>query len=109
MNADQQVIDPLPPEVMEAINSYGRYYAEHHKLGMSVRDDMKYIASVAIRCAQSPERAPEGWKLVPVGPTNEMHNAAIIAYYDSSGSDLRDVYRAMLAASPQPQVEEKSA
>ena len=44
-----QVIDPLPPIVIEAINSYGKYYADQHNLGMSVRDDMKYIASVAIR------------------------------------------------------------
>lgn len=46
---DSMVIDPLPAMVMEAIDAYGRYYAEQHKLGMSVRDDMKYIASVAIR------------------------------------------------------------
>jgi len=51
--ATDQVIDPLPPVVMEAINQYGRYYADHHKLGMSVRDDMRYVASVAIRSTQS--------------------------------------------------------
>lgn len=55
MKTDQQVIDPLPPEVQECIDAYGRYYAEQHKLGMSVRDDMKYVASVAIRSVAVPE------------------------------------------------------
>lgn len=55
MDKSQQVIDPLPPEVQECIDSYGRYYAEQHKLGMSVRDDMKYVASVAIRSVAVPE------------------------------------------------------
>lgn len=55
MDKSQQVIDPLPPEVQECIDAYGRYYAEQHKLGMSVRDDMKYVASVAIRSVAVPE------------------------------------------------------
>jgi hypothetical protein len=53
MDRSKQVIDPLPPEVQECIDTYGRYYAEQHKLGMSVRDDMKYVASVALRAATS--------------------------------------------------------
>ena len=39
----------LPPAVQECIDAYGRYYAEHHKLGMSIRNDMKYVAEVAMR------------------------------------------------------------
>ena len=39
----------LHPVVQEAIDSYAKYYAEHHKLGLSVRDDMRYIAEVATR------------------------------------------------------------
>jgi hypothetical protein len=58
MDKSQQVIDPLPPEVQECIDAYGRYYAEQHKLGMSVRDDMKYVASVAIRAVAVPEIQP---------------------------------------------------
>lgn len=39
----------LPGSVQEAVDSYARYYADHHKLGMSIREDMTYIAQVAMR------------------------------------------------------------
>ena len=41
----------LPPAVQECIDAYGRYYADHHKLGMSVRKDMQYVAEMAMRWA----------------------------------------------------------
>ena len=42
---------------------------------------------------------PQGWKLVPVSPTQEMHDAARAAL--ASGSiPMPQVYRAMLAAAP---------
>ncbi|HEX6992413.1 MAG TPA: hypothetical protein VF151_11025 [Gemmatimonadales bacterium] len=63
-------LEPLPSVVQEAIDSYARYYAEHHKLGMSVRDDMRYIASLAIRWA--PERAASA---VP-----DLKNSCTVSY-----------------------------
>lgn len=45
----KESIETLPGPVQEAINTYARYYAEHHKLGMSIRDDLIYIAHVAMR------------------------------------------------------------
>lgn len=41
----------LHPVVQECIDNYAKYYAEHHKLGMSIRDDMRYVAEVATRWA----------------------------------------------------------
>ncbi|HEX5791547.1 MAG TPA: hypothetical protein VFY13_10345 [Luteolibacter sp.] len=43
------------------------------------------------------ERAPEGWKLVPVDPTDKMIGAGIEAY----DGKCETSYRAMLAAVPQ--------
>lgn len=43
----------LHPAVMEAIDSYAKYYAEHHKIGLSVRNDMMYVAEVAVRWADA--------------------------------------------------------
>ena len=44
---------PLHPVVQECIDNYGKYYAEQHKLGMSVRSDMIYVAQLALRWADS--------------------------------------------------------
>ena len=41
---------------------------------------------------------PEGWKLVPVEPTVEMRRAGTAA----NDGIVSDIYRAMLAAAPQP-------
>ena len=41
----------LHPVVQECIDNYGKYYAEQHKLGMSVRSDMIYVAQLALRWA----------------------------------------------------------
>ena len=46
---NQDDLPTLPPAVQEAINAHAKYYAEHHKLGMSIRADMTYIAKVAMR------------------------------------------------------------
>lgn len=48
---------------------------------------------------------PEGWKLVPVEPTEDMIEAAESdrAYY---GSRFGNAYRAMLAAAPQPEADD---
>ena len=43
----------LHPVVQECIDNYGKYYAEQHKLGMSVRSDMIYVAQLAIRWADN--------------------------------------------------------
>ncbi len=48
---------------------------------------------------------PVGWKLVPVEPTIEMVTAPAIDHEDSATPDASErVYRAMLAAAPEPPV-----
>jgi len=95
-------LETLPPEVHEAINAYAMYYAEHHELGMSIRKDMQYIASVALRFAP-PSQPAQGWKLVPVEPTREMIAEGLSAWCDLWGSAhtrYSGIYKAMLAAAP---------
>ena len=46
-------VPPLHPVVQECIDNYGKYYAEQHKLGMSVRSDMIYVAQLALRWADN--------------------------------------------------------
>ena len=60
--------------------------------------------------AQPAPSIPEGWKLVPIEPTPKMMRAAQKADHDHGdheewleydGEDVKRVYRAMLAASPE--------
>ena len=45
---------------------------------------------------------PEGWKLVPVAPTKAMRDAAQDAFERVAMITYQGIYRAMLAAAPQP-------
>ena len=44
---------------------------------------------------------PNGWRLVPMEPSQYQQNAGSVARYHHE-SDCRGIYRAMLAAAPQP-------
>lgn len=55
--------ESLPGPVQEAINAHAKYYAEHHGLGMSLRDDLTYIAQVALRWAPKPTPSDGGLDL----------------------------------------------
>jgi len=46
-------------------------------------------------------KVPEGWKLVPIEPTDEMLDAAQDAVDDTFRLDIVRTYSAMLAAAPQ--------
>lgn len=61
-------------------------------------------------CPPAKAQVPEGWKLVPVEPTDHMSDVGMVsAGIDITENDARHVYSAMLAASPQPaETEEKS-
>ena len=57
-------------------------------------------------CYTAPSTKPaDGWKLVPIEPTDEMINAGRIAPCTAdemdADDDYRDVYKAMLSAAPQ--------
>lgn len=77
-----------------------------------------YRAAIALRAAleQPQNHVPDvgnmvqaGWKLVPIEPTEAMHQAAVRAIMHCTGNDdfPPAVYRAMLAAAPQPPTTEQ--
>ena len=52
--------------------------------------------------------APDGWKLVPVEPTQSMNNAGLSAVNQHGKRFVWETYRAMLAAAPAtPQADPK--
>ena len=56
----------------------------------------------------NPISVPDGWKLVPVEPTDAMvHEISDNVSLMDFERGARDGYRAMLAAAPQPRVEQK--
>lgn len=73
----------------------------------TIGQDISYHAWQAALQSQ----APEGWKLVPVEPTQSMLTSALFATPSVTGEHyklLRDAYAAMLAAAPtQPQQQEQ--
>lgn len=54
------------------------------------------------RTREAAPRVPEGWKLVPVEPTEEMAKA-YWAFNDRTDVVMADAWNAMLAAAPEPQ------
>ena len=57
----------------------------------------------ALPCPPAKAQVPEGWKLVPVEPTDHMSDVGMVsAGIDITENDARHVYSAMLDASPQP-------
>ena len=49
-------------------------------------------------------QVPEGWKLVPIEPTDKMVTAGyseVTVEIENSSRDIKDVYQAMLAAAPE--------
>mgnify|MGYP001597417069 CR=1 FL=1 len=98
--------DTLPGPVQETINAHAKYYAKHHNLGMSIRDDMTYVAKVALRwrsalpaeSAPLTEEAASRCVVVPLEPTEAMLKAGIkFLHIDEHTPSLRGAYRAMLA------------
>lgn len=60
------------------------------------------LAAKAIRALSRPRT--EGWKCVPVEPTEEMykaaHNAPARGHPETASQSYKDIWKAMLAASP---------
>lgn len=78
------------------------------------------VASALIReMAEQPQAAPEGWRLVPVQPTDEMltqaeentpkflHGDPWYGAEEISSEQAEACYKAMLAAAPQPPMQAK--
>jgi hypothetical protein len=90
------------PDLLDALRQIAAYPV-HRAEEISI-DGARAIARAAIAAAEAaqPTAVPDGWKLVPVEPTDEMLAAGSEQdqqFYDHA----RFVYRAMLAAAPKPE------
>lgn len=63
---------------------------------------INFKAAIAAPPAQASAWVPDGWKLVPVQMTESMLDAAWCACSGLDDGDIRDMWRAMLAAAPIP-------
>jgi hypothetical protein len=61
------------------------------------------------RATEQPAAVPEGWKLVPIEPTEEMLNVYHGYYRSGKGYLDLSIWRDMLAAAPQPSPAPKTA
>lgn len=73
------------------------------KLTPKMRVRLMYAETVEIDVPVSCV-VPEGWKVVPVEPTDQMYVAGNSAYWSTSTNRgaIVSTYSAMLAAAPQP-------
>ncbi|EPA7682675.1 hypothetical protein ACQ5AL_000020 [Pseudomonas aeruginosa] len=55
-----------------------------------------------LRTAQAQHSVPEGWKLVPVEPTEDVLEAIHNGGYVGDDQELRWFYQSILAAAPAP-------
>lgn len=60
-----------------------------------------HVKDLIDRVAAQPVGVPDGWVMVPRGPTNDMVLAGIGAW-SSQHANAIDIWHAMLAAAPQP-------
>lgn len=106
-----------PLEELKRALSAIRVVAAHAGKDCILRESVIDVVNQRLRAAgraRGVGEAPEGWKLVPVEPTPVMHNAAALAglcgkppsiidgRIEWALADASAVYRAMLAAAPQP-------
>jgi len=73
-----------------------------------VRDYEEQVRDALSRPVQEPVAVPDGWKLVPIKPTDDMLDSALGVHEARDGEDeeffaeFRRTYRAMLSAAPHP-------
>lgn len=57
--------------------------------------------------AAKAQAVPEGWKLVPIDPTQEMFDAAFhapsVGHPETSGQSYGSIYKVMVSAAPEQQ------
>lgn len=66
---------------------------------LAVRGQKELAGMLAAPVAQAGQ-VPEGWKLMPIEPTEDIIYAIHFAGYVGSIQELRDFYQAVLAAAP---------
>lgn len=113
--ADHMTAEQLRAEIIRHIGA-SRMIADSLDIGgqrvaaVHARSSIPFLEMIAA-CLECMAAAPDGWKLVPVNPTDAMqdegaqaanaehgrHNCSSIGYGHSEA-----VYRAMIAAAPEP-------
>jgi len=102
--APAAVPEEATPEMEQAAE---RYWNERRFKGLT--NDPRtwagvYRAMVAAAPQPTPAAVPDGWKMVPVEPTDHMSDVGMVsAGIDITENDARHVYSAMLTASPAPE------
>ncbi|MBH2622897.1 hypothetical protein I5K99_21090 [Serratia marcescens] len=88
---------PAVPEEMTIEQSYENVQTWHYANGWNACRAAMLAQPVSQSYTLNSPEIPDGWKLVPVGPTEEMLRAA----YRESGVYSAKAYRVMLAAAPE--------
>src|SRR5690625_4619739 len=107
--APAAVPEEATPEMEQAAE---RYWNERRFKGLT--NDPRtwagvYRAMVAPAPQPTPAAVPDGWKMVPVEPTDHMSDVGMVsAGIDITENDARHVYSAMLTASPAPEHAEEA-
>lgn len=73
----------LHPVIQECIDNYGKYYADQHKLGMSVRSDMIYVAQIALRWADNAAAGSGGQSVA----TSDSHESPAAGHCQPAAPD----------------------
>jgi hypothetical protein len=90
----QRITEALRGEV-------GRLTADLAYFPSTVRQLSADCTALRAQLAQQPG-VPDGWKLVPVEPTEAIRDALYTSGFESADSILNYAYKAMLAAAPAP-------
>lgn len=91
--------DQMRQAQREAVAPYERKVRAFHGIFNAAPDEWSAILAEKSVTGDSVD-TPEGWKQVPVEPTGEQLRVALT--FDASGCQMGEIYRAMLAAAPQP-------
>ncbi len=88
-----------------ALATFEACVRDHERTGhSSAKAYMDLARSNLLDAMSAPAASAAGWQWVPVEPNGKMEEAGKAVGEFHRGSDANDVYRAMLAAAPQPAI-----
>jgi hypothetical protein len=101
-------LHPLAEVTHIGHRQFGRAYdsacEELRLLAIRLKSIFDAIATPQPAALSAPAASAAGWQWVPVEPNGKMEEAGKAVGEFHRGSDANDVYRAMLAAAPQPAI-----
>lgn len=110
-------IEPLATAIMKTIDAEtDKFHSVYTLSELRVAIVKTLSALTTPQPAHTEQAIPDGWKLVPIEPTDAMCDVSHVGvdvfggvaddeYYSIGGEYAAKVYRAMLAASPKPESE----